>query len=40
MTIEVLNVSKNYGGKPYLKSASLNISSGSVNICRRREKER
>ena len=30
MTIEVLNVSKNYGGKPYLKSASLNISSGSV----------
>ena len=30
MTIEVLNVSKNYGGKPYLKSVSLNISSGSV----------
>ena len=30
MTIEVLNVSKNYGGKPYLKSASLNISSGSA----------
>ncbi len=30
MTIEVLNVSKNYEGKPYLKSASLDISSGSV----------
>ena len=30
MTIEVLNVRKNYEGKPYLKSASLNISSGSV----------
>ena len=30
MTIEVLYVSKNYGGKPYLKGASLNISSGSV----------
>ena len=30
MTIEVLNVSKNYVGKPYLKSVSLNISSGSV----------
>ena len=25
MTIEVLNVRKNYEGKPYLKSASLNI---------------
>ena len=30
MTIEVLNVSKNYDGKPYLKSVSLDISSGSV----------
>ena len=30
MTIEVLNVSKNYGGKPYLKNVSLDISSGSV----------
>ena len=30
MTIEVLNVSKNYEGKPYLKSVSLDISSGSV----------
>ena len=30
MTIEVLNVSKNYEGKPYLKNVSLDISSGSV----------
>ena len=30
MTIEVLNVSKSYDGKPYLKSVSLDISSGSV----------
>ena len=30
MTIEVLNVSKNYDGKPYLKKVSLDISSGSV----------
>ena len=30
MTIEVLNVNKNYGGKPCLKNVSLNISSGSV----------
>ena len=30
MTIEVLNVSKNYNGKPYLKKVSLDISSGSV----------
>ena len=30
MTIEILNVSKNYGGKPCLKNVSLDISSGSV----------
>ena len=30
MTIEVLNVNKNYEGKPYLKNVSLDISSGSV----------
>ena len=30
MTIEVLNVSKNYEGKLYLKNVSLDISSGSV----------